>query len=173
MVNQPIFGGRANAGPNFLIYNGGPATVSNDSAAPAHEMGHVVAGLCDEYSEFVEINPYRDQTNLSCANASYSANPAQIPWANWLTRGDKIPSSNLDGSIGVYEGASYYVGGAYRPSFRSMMTELSPLFNAPSRSALETAVHARTRGWHDAADDSGRCARLPPRAIRRPGVTCH
>ncbi len=173
MVNQPIFGGRANAGPNFLIYNGGPATVSNDSAAPAHEMGHVVAGLCDEYSEFVEINPYRDQTNLSCANASYSANPAQIPWANWLTRGDKIPSSNLDGSIGVYEGASYYVGGAYRPSFRSMMNELSPLFNAPSRSALETAVHARTRGWHDAADDSGRCARLPPRAIRRPGVTCH
>jgi hypothetical protein len=173
MINQPIFAGRASAASSLLIYNGGPATVSSGSLTPAHEMGHVVAQLCDEYAEFSGISPFRGQTAISCANASFTPNPSHIPWANWLASGSQIPSSDLDGSVGVYEGAMLYLGGAYRPSYRSIMRNLAPLFNAPSRAALETAIHARTGEWHDEADDSGRCARLPPNAVRRQGFTCH
>lgn len=172
MLNQPVASGRANASSNLLLYNGGAANVSTGSATPAHEMGHAIGGLCDEYIEFEGVSPTRGQPTSHCANASFSPNPAHIPWASSLAPGSNIPSSNIDGSVGVYEGAAYFPGGAYRPTYRSIMRDLTPLFNAPSRAALEMAVHTRTGEWHDEADASGRCARLPPNAIQRRGVAC-
>ena len=172
MINQPIFVGEANASRTLLVYRGGPASLSNGSAVPAHGMGHAIAGLCDEFGEFSGVTQRRWQSGAYCPNVSLSPNPLHIPWANWLIPGSKIPSSSIDDSIGIFEGAQFYSGGTYRPSYRSMMRDSTPLFNAPSRAALEMAVHTRTGEWQDEADNLGRCARLPPTAIRRQGVTC-
>src|SRR5690606_11602869 len=116
--------------------------------------------------------PLHGNPSTGCLNTSYLSDAEEVPWSSWIRPGATSPTRNLDGSLGIYEGAEYYTGGAYRPSYNSTMRFGSPLFNAPSRAALEMAVHTRTGAWQDKADNWGRCARLPPMAIRRRGVTC-
>ncbi|MEO5626380.1 MAG: M64 family metallopeptidase [Dokdonella sp.] len=148
LVNEPVWNGaRGNvtvSQPGSMVYMGAGYDRVLRDMTPSHEMGHFIGSLCDEYSEFNGVNPSNGSTSIWCPNASYSANPADVPWAAWLsTVGPAIPSRNLDESIGVYEGADYYPGGAYRPSYRSTMRDLSPLFNEPSRAALLKAVRTR------------------------------
>ncbi|NCT69075.1 MAG: hypothetical protein GXC76_15715 [Rhodanobacteraceae bacterium] len=163
LVNQPIRDGRASVAlsePGSLIYPSGPYDTWIREMTPSHEMGHFIGRLCDEYEEFPGINPSYDAPWIWCTNASYSPNVADVPWANWLSTAADIPTRHLDGAIGVYEGADYYPGGAYRPSYASTMRDLSPLFNAPSRAALLRAVKART--GTDPANDG----RLRPPPVR-------
>jgi hypothetical protein len=177
LVNQNVFTlarGNVTLGqPGVMVWPSGSQYPSVIDTGPAHEMGHYVAALCDEYSEFSGVSPLHGNPSNGCPNTSYLNDPNQVPWSNWILPGAGSPTRNMDGSVGVYEGANYYEGGAYRPSFDSLMRGLYPLFNAPSRAALETAVHARTGEWRDEVDDSGRCGRLPPSAIRRHGAACH
>ncbi|HKE49160.1 MAG TPA: M64 family metallopeptidase [Rhodanobacteraceae bacterium] len=148
LVNQTVVtGARGNttvSQPGSMVYPTGAAFgLDPATTTPAHEMGHFVASLCDEYSEFTGVAP-GGSTSFPCPNASHSPTPAGIPWAQWLEPGFAMPTRNLDVALGVYEGADYYPGGAYRPSYASIMRDLSPLFNAPSRAALEHAVRQRT-----------------------------
>jgi hypothetical protein len=177
LVNQSVVtlarGNVTFSQPGSMVWPSGLSPRSIVDMGPSHEMGHFVATLCDEYSEFPGVSPSHGNPSTGCPNTSYLNDPTLVPWSNWIPPGTGTPTRNLDGSIGIYEGAQYYEGGAYRPTFNSTMRFLSPLFNAPSRAALETAVHTRTGEWRDAADDYGRCELLPPRAIRRQGLTCH
>lgn len=148
LVNQTVMGSaRGNSSvssPGSMVFpTGAAAPVDAGSNTPAHEMAHFIASLCDEYSEFAGVAP-PGATSFPCPNASRDSNPAGIPWVQWLDPGFAVPSRNLDVSLGVYEGADYYQGGAYRPSYESIMRNLSPMFNAPSRAALEDAVQERT-----------------------------
>jgi hypothetical protein len=177
LVNQTVVtlarGNVTFAQPGIMVWPSGLSGRRVSDMGPAHEMGHFVATLCDEYSEYPGVSPSHGNPSTGCPNTSYLNDPTRVPWSNWILQGASSPSRNMDGSIGIYEGAQYYEGGAYRPTFNSTMRYLSPLFNAPSRAALETAVHARTGEWRDEADDSGRCERLPLNAIHRHGATCH
>lgn len=139
---------------------------------PSHEMGHYVGSLCDEDSEHVGVHPSHGQSTIWRPNASYQHSATQVPWANWLSAGLIAPTRSVDGSLGIYEGADYYSGGAYRPSYNSMMRDLAPLFNEPSLAALQTALQARTGSRRRDADATGRCLRLPINAIHRRGVEC-
>jgi hypothetical protein len=177
LVNQSVVtlarGNVTFSQPGSMVWPSGLSPRSIVDMGPSHEMGHFVATLCDEYSEFPGVSPSHGNPSTGCPNTSYLNDPTLVPWSNWIPPGAGTPTRNLDGSIGIYEGAQYYQGGAYRPTFNSTMRYLSPLFNAPSRAALETAVHMRTGEWRDEADDYGRCELLPPRAIRRRGLICH
>ncbi len=149
LVNDPIWTGARGSvtvsQPGSMIYMAAPNDHLLSDMGPAHEMGHFVGSLCDEYDEFTGVNPANGSTSIWCPNASYSANPADVPWVTWIPRLKlAVPTRNLDASIGIYEGADYYPGGAYRPSYRSTMRDLSMLFNAPSRAALLRAVQNRT-----------------------------
>lgn len=178
LVNQTVYtfarGNVMISQPGVMVWPSGLSQTFLDTfgMGPSHEMAHFVAVLCDEYFEYPGESPLHGNPSTGCPNTSYLNDPNAVPWSNWILPGAGSPTRNLDGSIGIYEGAQYYRGGAYRPSFNSTMNNLSRFFNAPSRDALETAVHTRLGVWQDAADDSGRCARLPPNAIRRHGVTC-
>ncbi|MBK6728889.1 MAG: hypothetical protein IPG63_17020 [Xanthomonadales bacterium] len=71
--------------------------------------------------------------------------PAQIPWRDHLPEPDApVPTVHRDGVLGVYEGASYYSNGAYRPSRDSTMRFNRPFFNLPSRLAINAAIQAHT-----------------------------
>lgn len=156
LINQPV---RDNArgsvnpvSPGDMLWTAGLATdwsIAGDGAGPAHEMGHFVGGLCDEYSDTPGVHPLAGRPTSRCPNASYSPSLADIPWASWLSADARIPARDLTSSLGVYEGANHYPGGAYRPSIESMMRNhrILPVFNAPSRAALERAIARRTQPW--------------------------
>jgi hypothetical protein len=147
LVNEPIRKGRANATvgqPGLIVYPSGPFNTWIDQMTASHEMAHLIGSLCDEYEEYEGTYPLSGTSSSRCPNVSYSSNAVDTPWLAWIATDANIPSRNLDGSIGLYEGAAYYSSGAYRPSYTSTMRSLSPLFNAPSRAALEHAIERRS-----------------------------
>ena len=161
VVNDVFQAGRSNVTiglPSSMIYSGGPFATSPNDMTATHEMGHAIGTLCDEYEEFGGVSPQNGDASSWCGNVGYS--PAHVPWLSWLGSGFVPPSRHIDGSTGIFEGANYYPGGAYRPSLRSTMRGLAPYFNGPSRAALQKAVQDRT----------GTPSTTPPR-LRRPPLT--
>ena len=169
LVNQPVeSGARGNVfiGPTgTLTWPSGAGRRRHLESAPSHEMGHSIGILCDEYDEYTGVHPRHGVDTFHCPNVAFVADPLRVPWAGWLASGATAPDFGMDGGLGVFAGADYHPGGAYRPSFESTMRENAPLFNAPSRAALEHAVHARTGPWHHAEDPTGRCRNLPANAV--------
>ena len=177
LVNQPVFlfarGNVTLAQPGAMVWPvGGSENRGNFEMGPSHEMGHFVGSLCDEYDEYVGVNPRHGQESIWCPNASYVADPARVPWANWLPPGVAVPNVGLDSAIGIFEGADYYTGGAYRPSYNSTMRFNAPLFNAPSRAALEAAIHERIGPERHSEDSTGRCLNVPVNAVHLRGTRC-
>ncbi|MBI2398335.1 MAG: hypothetical protein HYV17_11105 [Xanthomonadales bacterium] len=146
MLNEPIPGGRANAStgdPGFIVFAGGVLNNDGNGTVQSHEMGHFVGALCDEYAFFGGFHPFTGSLNedVQCANSTVRVDPALIPWRDLLPEADAaVPTLHRDGSLGVYEGSSYFQNGAYRPSMDSTMRFNRPFFNTPSRLALEAAI---------------------------------
>ncbi|MBN8726934.1 MAG: hypothetical protein J0H15_04430 [Xanthomonadales bacterium] len=156
LLNEPVWtGARATitlASPASMSYPAGAYDRMLRDLTPSHELGHFVGSLCDEYEEFYGVNPFHGSSSIWCPNASYSTQTDAIPWGAWLSwQSGAVPSRDLSRSIGVFEGANYYPGGAYRPSFSSVMRSTSSMgFNEPSRAALLDAVRRRTGETHGA-----------------------
>jgi hypothetical protein len=152
LMQEPVYGGRANAvsgQPGVIVQPGGLDHLDANSFVPAHEMGHFVANLCDEYAGAYGVHPggLGNDPPLECANATFEVDPARIPWRDALTDpAAALPTRDRDGRLGLFEGAVYFHGGAYRPSFNSTMRANVPFFNAPSREALAPALRARSVG---------------------------
>lgn len=163
-VNTPIPGPRSNvtlAQPGVMVLAAGIPQISANDVTPSHEMAHFIGSLCDEYEEFGGFTPFLDATSF-CPNVSHTSDPAEAPWLSWLPSGFAGPTRSIDGAIGMFEGAEYYPGGAYRPSYTSTMRSLVPFFNAPSRAALERAIEQRTQ-----TQPAQPRRRLPPLLPRR------
>jgi hypothetical protein len=132
MINQPLRMGRANA---FILANGGIGASSPNDLVAGHEFGHNPGGLADEYVEFSGTLPYA----LSPDYGNVADWPLDVlsPWADLLDPREDVPLSlpNSYGT-GLYVGAHYYPGGAYRPSATSRMSNNVPHFNRPSQRAM-------------------------------------
>lgn len=141
LIQQPIPMGGAFAiqnQPGLMVVGSGPAGIALDDTLPSHEMAHLVAGLCDEYTIFsgAHVLPAPD-LDVGCANATVQVDAARLPWAQMLpTPPRPFPSRDGDGSIGLYEGADKFSSGRYRPTRNSTMRGNFPYFNLPSRHAL-------------------------------------
>jgi hypothetical protein len=87
-----------------------------------HEMGHLVAGLADEY---VDANvadgllPYYKEGRFP--NVTTTAEPGQIPWRHWFVDPEHIPMDSSESGVGRFEGAYYTQSGFYRPTRDSFM----------------------------------------------------
>ncbi len=137
LVNLPVVAGRATqtvgANPGSMVTRGGYHGVDLDDPVAGHEMGHFIGDLGDEYEElFTTIDP---ADHYPSANVTLSIDRATVPWGALLSPGD-LPMRVPQEGIGLFEGADYVQGGAYRPSWNSMM-RYGVLFNAPSRTALD------------------------------------
>jgi len=115
MVNQPVRMGRVNS--YMFQYGGDISTLCNDYVV-AHEMGHNVGRLADEYTEYQEF--YRGSESAA-RNITALVDPRHIPWRHLITPGKEIPSFAGSRGVGLYEGAGYYTGGRYRPTEYCMM----------------------------------------------------
>ncbi len=148
MLNEPIAAGRANesigGAVGFQIETGGVAAENVNAPIIPHEMGHFVGYLADEYSEFYTAPP--DPADFldydGGINETRSLDLASVPWSAFLAPSQALPDLLPHTGIGVFEGANYYYGGFYRPTWASMMRYQynGEPFNAPSMAALDAGL---------------------------------
>ncbi|PKM15535.1 MAG: hypothetical protein CVV12_07945 [Gammaproteobacteria bacterium HGW-Gammaproteobacteria-2] len=155
MVNQEIPMWRVNS---FVVATGGVLASDLNDLVGAHEFGHQIATLGDEYTELgLE---YVGQSLLR-GNVTGFSQADVIPWGRHIDIENSIPSKDNFPGTGLFEGANYYETSVYRPSMNSTMRFLSPgVFNVPSRLRLEEAINPFLHG-------------LPGRlSLRQSGTSC-
>lgn len=133
-VNDPMYGGSG----------GQYATTSADAAAPeitVHELGHTLGKLADEYD-------YDSQGTSSVefgeANATIYSEREMVKWNVWLDPATPVPTPANAGYskvVGVFEGAHYYLEGAYRPAENCEMRNLGQEFCSICAEALVSSVY--------------------------------
>lgn len=109
---------------------GGIATIGGSNArTTVHEFGHAFAGLGDEYATTTH---QRGGVGVAI-NVAATDDPKLVPWAHWIEYG--YPG------VGVYEGASGQVRGAWKPTSGGCVMESGEFFCAPCQEALVLAIH--------------------------------
>jgi hypothetical protein len=110
---------------------GGYATIGGrDDKTTIHEWGHAFANLGDEYAAKTH-----DRGGVSNrVNVSKTDNRKRVPWAHWLDA--KVPG------VGVYEGASGQVRGAWKPTPSGCVMESGEYFCEPCRESLVLHIYA-------------------------------
>lgn len=134
--------------------------ITAPGAVIAHEFGHLVGHLADEYCLYPD-KAFTDFEGLDAMhaegfymNVDWHSDPTMVPWRHFLT-----DSRYAEEALGVYEGGYAYFGkGVYRPTDISMMNSSSLVFhsdwsvlaperapfNAPSRECLYKSVMGMT-----------------------------
>ncbi|MBW8366274.1 MAG: M64 family metallopeptidase [Arenimonas sp.] len=156
MINQPVPYGRVNA---FILASGGMLSADVNDNVAAHEFGHNPGGLADEYFEFLA---HYQGGDFNSPNSTRFVDSEVVAWGHRMDPAqDGRPSRPWMAVDGVYEGSSYYLRGAFRPSPASMMRFMDSLkFNGASEDQLRR-VHARAlrgRSGLLSLDGTGRCA---------------
>ncbi len=120
IVNDPKYGG-----------SGGPvcASSSNEQSFEvlAHEIGHSLAHLADEYSYEGNQPPCNQQQDCKEANTTVRNARDQIKWKDWIDAATPVPTPATQqyGSVtGLFEGARYTPTGVYRPQLNCKMRDL-------------------------------------------------
>lgn len=137
--NSTKYGGAGYSGLTDEGYPfNGVSTLSSDhvssSLIAAHEIGHSVGLLDDEYT-YESYGTWTGREPAGINSTTYT--PAQLTarrakWYRWLGTSDPT-----GGTVGTYEGSSYYPYGIFRPTGTSLMRELSSTdFNLPGREAM-------------------------------------
>jgi len=129
ILNTTSFGG-CRRGNQLAITMGGGWAVA------AHEMGHLVGNLGDEYQgsdDYTGSEPSR-------VNLTAKTKRSSIKWEEFIDPSTAVPTTTLPAGwdnvqdAGLFEGATYkgtrYDTGIFRPSRTSRMVSNSPEFNA-------------------------------------------
>ncbi len=95
-----------------------------------HEFGHAFARLQDEYPD---VTGHRSFV-VSRINVSDTEDPAAVPWRHWLE--EKVPG------IGIYEGASGQVRGAWKPTPSGCVMHDGEFFCRVCREAIVLRIYA-------------------------------
>ncbi|WP_158890722.1 M64 family metallopeptidase [Amycolatopsis anabasis] len=123
---------------------GGVATSSGGNARSgqivAHELGHSVGGLADEYDypDDLYTGPEPSEVNVSTYTED-AMRDREAKWYRYL--GKESPDG---GVVGTYEGAYYHKRGVYRPTDNSLMRSLGRPFNLPSLDVMREAILRKT-----------------------------
>jgi hypothetical protein len=95
------------------------------SAITLHEMGHLLAGLGDEYVDEALAGDVGGKYREGMfANVTTLRDPASIPWRHWFTDPSRIPVAAGEAGVGCFEGAYYSASGFFRPKLNSIMKSL-------------------------------------------------
>lgn len=100
----------------------------------AHELGHAMLGLSDEYdAEYAPNTPCaRTATGILNTSPNTAIDLSRLPWADLVN--EPVPtraagvSRSPNSSVGAYEGAEYCAKGVFRPQATCLMrSQASPL----------------------------------------------
>jgi hypothetical protein len=128
VVNESDSGGVAGGtteNVDYLI-----ATAGSGWDTFAHEMGHAIGSLADEYYCYAPSSECDDYSGEEpgAVNQTAETTPSQIKWKNWIPPWRPLPTSLVgdmwqDAGLfpGATRGTSKYWNGIYRPTFESRM----------------------------------------------------
>lgn len=139
LVNDPLYGG-----------SGGAVLIANRTGnAPilAHEMGHTLAGLGDEYE-----TPRPGYTPVEEPNTTRETNRNLIKWKAWIDPTTPVPTptgAGYDNYVGLFQGANYNATGWYRPKFNCLMRDLEETFCEVCREAIVLSIYRKVRPIQD------------------------
>ncbi|MEV0783892.1 M64 family metallopeptidase [Streptomyces sp. NPDC050423] len=172
--NSTKYGGAGYSGLEAEGYPfDGVSTLSSDNAQSsmiaAHEIAHSVGLLADEYAydgygtwpggEPADINSSTFTAGKMAAN--------QAKWYRWL--GETDPTG---GTVGTYEGSSYYPFGIYRPTSSSLMRALDIRdFNLPGREAMIAGFYREANALSSKVSTSGAVLRTSHIKVSRAELT--
>ena len=136
VVNETEGGGVAfsgDEGPHFLI-----ATTGSGWKTFAHEMGHAIGHLGDEYYCYSASDACSEYSGdePGAANQTAETSPSQIKWKNWIPPWRPIPTdldavADMFQDVGLFPGATRgttkYWNGIFRPTWESRMGTAVPL----------------------------------------------
>jgi hypothetical protein len=111
----------------------------------AHETGHVLANLGDEYDYTYANPPYPDTGE---PNTTQETNRLLIKWKAWISADTPIPTpptSTYSSVIGLFAGAHYHSSGWYRPNLDCLMRDMYVPFCAVCSEALVLAIYQKVR----------------------------
>lgn len=150
--NESGFGGCRRGSRLFV-------TTGIDWDVVAHEWGHGVGGLFDEYS--VSSRPLYVGSPVNVRNCSTVLNKSQVTWSRFIQQGLAIPpvtqfGAGIDSNqtVGMFEGCATYMTGIYRPVHECRMKTNSPLF-CPVCLGLMNAAVAQKLGPNNADPATG------------------
>lgn len=108
----------------------------------AHEMGHALLGLADEY-DYGTCDKSSDAPNVA-----FSTRRSGIEWQHRITRSTPIPTpetARFNRTVGAFEGASYCARGAYRPQNHCMMQDNTSPMCAVCLATYDRHMRGRAR----------------------------
>jgi len=148
ILNETGFGGCAGGG-KLAITRGADDNDPGWSTA-AHEMGHMVGLLADEYT--VNCDNYTSEEPAQ-VNVTKNTNRATLKgeWKNFVPASRPVPTisgcsaanpagNDTDEDAGVFEGAQYTGLGKFRPAYNCRMKGNSPLFCPVCYNQMQTRV---------------------------------
>lgn len=105
------------------------ASSANDESyeVMAHEIGHSLARLADEYDYDGGIAPCNQQQDCREANATMRTALNEIKWNAWILPQTPVPTAETNqfaSVIGLFEGGRYQTSGTYRPHLSCKMKDL-------------------------------------------------
>lgn len=109
----------------------------------AHETGHVLANLGDEYTN---ANP--GFPDIEEPNTTQQTNRLHIKWNAWISTNTPLPTpptSDYSSVIGLFQGAHYHSTNWYRPGLNCLMRDLYDPFCAVCSEALVLAIYQEVR----------------------------
>jgi hypothetical protein len=106
----------------------------------AHELGHALFGLADEYGEGARCD-LRAATGPNVAN-----DLGALPWKDLVTPGVALPTPATAGAsaIGAFEGAAYCDTGAYRAQLECLMHDETQAPCAACRRQMDAVFRTAT-----------------------------
>jgi len=120
------------------------ASVSGIADILPHEIGHVAAGLGDEYT-----TPNPGFPDVEEPNTTRQTTRDKIKWKAWIADTTPLPTpatTDYQDRIGLFEGAHYHETGWYRPKLNcTMQSQYTPEFCEVCREALVLALYERVR----------------------------
>ncbi|MDD3860992.1 MAG: M64 family metallopeptidase [Bacteroidales bacterium] len=124
IVNTSVYGG----GGIYNFWNISSAKNEYSHEVFAHELGHCLGALGDEYydSEVATEDIYNKNTEPYQANLTTLVN-FESKWKDMMSADTKIPTevhSNNKNTVGVYEGGGYQEKDIYRPYINCKMRAL-------------------------------------------------
>jgi len=136
LANATERGGCSNFSAGFIVLSAAPEF--NPGEGLAHELGHALFALGDEYSAV-------GSTSCDAAAPNLTDNLDAIPWADLIAPETEIPTSTSVGSgvVGAFEGAGYCETGVYRPEANCRMRSPGPTFCAVCRREIERTFARR------------------------------
>lgn len=135
LANSSIHGGCALNGV-FVI-----TRTPMSASTMAHELGHALVGLADEYD-------HGECRAEAAPNVTLTSRREAIPWHRRIKRSTELPTEETfenRSRVGAFEGANYCVTGAFRPQLDCLMQTLETPFCAVCLAVLDRYLRTLAR----------------------------